>query len=172
MIKKLQTWYKLCDAPRFVVALLGNFGTKERRVWAKGFDIRMSLSRMLWRQVVERGYAVSEVAGWLGISTKSPHTWRAQFIKALRLRAEDSEQAPEVKGLKRELVRVLEHHMALGLGVKNEEIITFSASAKRLQSVRWTRWSNIRAQWHQYMVAGLWWLKSSCCAADNGFEFQ
>ncbi len=43
-------------------------------------------------QVVERGYAVSEVAERLGISTKSLYTWRAQFTKAPRLRAEESEQ--------------------------------------------------------------------------------
>ena len=30
-------------------------------------------------QVVERGYAVSEVAERLGISTKSLYTWKAQF---------------------------------------------------------------------------------------------
>ena len=57
-------------------------------------------------QVVERGYAVSEVAERLGISTKSLYTWRAQFTKAPRLRAEDSAQAAEVKRLKRELARV------------------------------------------------------------------
>ena len=57
-------------------------------------------------QVVERGYAVSEVAERLRISTKSLYTWRAQFTKAPRLRAEDSEQAAEVKRLKRELARV------------------------------------------------------------------
>ena len=44
-------------------------------------------------KVVERGYAVSEVAERLGISTISLYTWRAQFTKAPRLRAEDSEQA-------------------------------------------------------------------------------
>ncbi|ASP20392.1 transposase [Antarctobacter heliothermus] len=32
-------------------------------------------------QVVERGYAVSEVAERLGISTKSLYTWKAQFAK-------------------------------------------------------------------------------------------
>ena len=35
-------------------------------------------------QIVERGYAVSEVAERLGISTKSLYTWRAQFTKAPR----------------------------------------------------------------------------------------
>ena len=44
-------------------------------------------------KVVERDYAVSEVAERLGISTISLYTWRAQFTKAPRLRAKDSEQA-------------------------------------------------------------------------------
>lgn len=59
-------------------------------------------------QVIERGYAISEVAERLGISTKSLYTWRAQFTKAPGLRAEDSEQAAEIKRLKRELARVTE----------------------------------------------------------------
>ena len=32
-------------------------------------------------QIVERGYSVSEVAEWLGISTKSLYTWKSQFAK-------------------------------------------------------------------------------------------
>lgn len=35
-------------------------------------------------QVVERGYAVSEVAERLGISTKSLYTWKAQFSQSPR----------------------------------------------------------------------------------------
>jgi transposase len=35
-------------------------------------------------QVVERGYAVSEVAEQLGISSKSLNTWKAQFAKSPR----------------------------------------------------------------------------------------
>ena len=38
-------------------------------------------------QVVERGYAVSEVADRLGISTKSLYAWRSKFAKSLRIRA-------------------------------------------------------------------------------------
>jgi len=40
------------DVPRFVDALLGHFGTKERRIWATGFDILMGSSRMLWRRLL------------------------------------------------------------------------------------------------------------------------
>lgn len=52
-------------------------------------------------QGVERGYAVSEVAERLGISTKSLYAWRSQFAKSPRVRAETSEQAAEIKRLKR-----------------------------------------------------------------------
>ena len=47
-------------------------------------------------QVVERGYAVSEVAVRLGMGTKSLYTWKTQFSKSPRLRAEGSEQAAEI----------------------------------------------------------------------------
>ena len=33
-------------------------------------------------QVVDRGYAVSEVADRLDVSTKSLYTWKAQFAKS------------------------------------------------------------------------------------------
>ncbi|WVX48807.1 hypothetical protein ROLI_018890 [Roseobacter fucihabitans] len=46
-------------------------------------------------QVVERGYAVSEVAERLGISTKSPYTWKAQFAKWPRVRSEVARQCRE-----------------------------------------------------------------------------
>ena len=44
-------------------------------------------------QVVERGYAVSEVAERFGVSTKSLYTWKAQFAKSPRVRSEVAEQA-------------------------------------------------------------------------------
>ena len=64
-------------------------------------------------QVVERGYGVSEVAERLGISTKSLYTWKAQFAKSPRDRSEVSEQAAEIKRLKRELARVTEERTIL-----------------------------------------------------------
>ena len=64
-------------------------------------------------QVVERGYAVSEVAERLGISTKSLYTWKGQFAKPLRVRSEVAEQAAEIKRLKRELARVTEERTIL-----------------------------------------------------------
>ena len=69
---------------------------------------------------VVRGYAVSEVAERLGISTKSLYTWKAQFSKSPRVRSEVAEQAAEIKRLKRELARVTEERTILknrsGLG--------------------------------------------------------
>jgi predicted transcriptional regulator len=54
------------------------------------------------------GYAVSEIAERLGISTKSLYTWKAQFSKPPHVRAEVLDQAAEIKRLKRELARVTE----------------------------------------------------------------
>ncbi|MEP4194318.1 MAG: IS3 family transposase [Aliishimia sp.] len=67
-------------------------------------------------QVVDRGYAVSEVAERLGISTKSLYTWKAQFSKPAGVRAEVLDQAAEIKRLKRELARVTEERTILKLG--------------------------------------------------------
>lgn len=64
-------------------------------------------------QVVERGYAVSEVAERLGISTKSLYTWKAQFPQSPRTKAQSTEQASEIKRLKRELLRVTEERNIL-----------------------------------------------------------
>ena len=64
-------------------------------------------------QVVERGYAVSEVAERLGISTKSLCTWKAQLSKRPHVRAEVLDQAAEIKRLKREPARVTEERIIL-----------------------------------------------------------
>ncbi|PZX04711.1 transposase [Celeribacter halophilus] len=66
--------------------------------------------------VVERGYAVSEVAERLGISTESLYTWKAQFAKSPRVRSEVAEQAAEIRRLKRELARVTEERTILKKG--------------------------------------------------------
>ena len=64
-------------------------------------------------QVVERGYAVSEVAERLGISTKSLYTWKTQFAKSPSVRSELEDQAAEIRRLKRELARVTEERTIL-----------------------------------------------------------
>ena len=68
-------------------------------------------------QVVERGYAVIEVAERLGISTKSLYTWKAQFAKSPSIRSEVADQAAEIRRLKRELARVTEERTILKKGV-------------------------------------------------------
>jgi transposase len=48
---------------------------------SKGIRFADEFRRDAVAQVVERGYAVSEVTERLGISTKSLYTWKAQFSK-------------------------------------------------------------------------------------------
>ena len=59
-------------------------------------------------QVVDRGYSVAEVSGRLGISTKSLYTWRGQFSQPRKQINEITEQAAEIRRLKKELARVSE----------------------------------------------------------------
>ena len=59
-------------------------------------------------QVVDRGYSVAEVSEHLGISTKSLYTWRAQFLQPRKQINETTEQAAEIRRLKKELARVSE----------------------------------------------------------------
>jgi len=59
-------------------------------------------------QVVDRGYAVSEVAERLGICTKSLYTWRARFSKPAKEAKIDTGQNREIRRLKAELARVTE----------------------------------------------------------------
>lgn len=64
-------------------------------------------------QVVERGYAVSEVAERLGISTTSLYTWKTQFAKPARVRDAELDLAAELKRVKKELTRVTEERNIL-----------------------------------------------------------
>jgi len=59
-------------------------------------------------QVVDRGYSIAEVSERLGISTKSLYTWKAQFSQPRKQLNENTEQAAEIRRLKRELARVSE----------------------------------------------------------------
>lgn len=59
-------------------------------------------------QVVDRGYAVSEVAERLGISTKSLYTWKARFSKPAKDAKVGAGQNAEIRRLKAELLRVTE----------------------------------------------------------------
>ena len=59
-------------------------------------------------QVVDRGYAVSEVAERLGISTKSLYTWKARLSAPAKDVRIDTGQTREIRRLKAELARVAE----------------------------------------------------------------
>jgi transposase len=83
---------------------------------SKGIRFTEEFKRDAVAQVVERGYAVSEVAERLGISTKSLYTWKAQFSKPRHERAEVLDQAAEIRRLKRELARVTEERTILKKG--------------------------------------------------------
>ncbi len=75
---------------------------------SKGMRLTDEFKRDAVMQVVARGYAVSEVADRLGISTKSLYTWRAQFAKPARVRDAELDLAAELKLVKKELARVTE----------------------------------------------------------------
>jgi transposase len=79
----------------------------------KGIRFTDEFKRDAVAQVVERGYAVSEVAERLGISTKSLYTWKTPFSKPPRERTEILDQAAEIRRLKRELARVTEERTIL-----------------------------------------------------------
>lgn len=91
--------------PRFADALPGNLGSKERD---KRDRFTKKFKQDAVAQVVERGYAVSEVAERLGISTKSLYTWKALFSKPVPVRNSEADLAAELRRLKKELVRVTE----------------------------------------------------------------
>ena len=79
----------------------------------KGIRFTDEFKRDAVAQIVERGYAFSEVAERLGIGTKSLYAWKSLFAKSPRVRSEVAEQAAEIKRLKRELVRVTEERTIL-----------------------------------------------------------
>jgi transposase len=59
-------------------------------------------------QVLDRGYSVAEVSERFGISTKSLYTWKTQFSQPRKQILETTEQAAEIRRLKKELARVSE----------------------------------------------------------------
>ena len=59
-------------------------------------------------QVVDRGHSVAKVSERLEISTKWLYTWRTQFSQLRKRIIETTEQAIEIRRLKKELARVSE----------------------------------------------------------------
>ena len=80
---------------------------------SKGIRFTDEFKKDAVAQVVERGYAVSEVAERFGISTKSLYTWKAQFSKPARVRSAELDLAGELKQIKKELARVTEERNIL-----------------------------------------------------------
>ena len=70
-------------------------------------------------QVVDRGYSVAEVSERLGISTKSLYTWKTQFSQPRKQILDTTEQAAEIRRLKKELARVSEERDIL----KNRSVL-------------------------------------------------
>ena len=57
------------------------------------------------RQITERGYPVSEVSQRLGVSQHSLYEWKKKFAAS---NAKGSNEAEEIRRLKKELARVTE----------------------------------------------------------------
>ena len=75
---------------------------------AKGIRYTEEFKRDAVAQVKDRGYSVADVAGRLGISTKSLYDWIQRYKKPEPKQQEEAQQAAEVRRLKAELARVTE----------------------------------------------------------------
>ncbi|MBU2867347.1 transposase [Pacificibacter marinus] len=73
-----------------------------------GTSITDEFKRGAVAQVVDSGNSVAEVSERLEISTKSLYTWRAQFSQPCQQINETTEQAAEIRRLKKELACVSE----------------------------------------------------------------
>lgn len=76
-------------------------------------------------QVIDRGYAVSEVAERLGISTKSLYTWKVRLSRPAKDVRVDTGQSREIRRLKAELARVTEER-----GILKKATVYFAKDAK------------------------------------------
>lgn len=65
-----------------------------------------ALTRDAVAQVVDRGYAIREVAERHGISTKSLYAWNGRFAKLAKARVVEADLALELHRVKTELARV------------------------------------------------------------------
>ena len=75
---------------------------------AKGIRYTEEFKRDAVAQVKDRGYSVADVAGRLGVSTKSMYDWIKCYSKPESDQREEAQQAAEVRRLKTELARVTE----------------------------------------------------------------
>ncbi len=75
---------------------------------SKGIRFTDEFKKDAVAQVVDRGYAVGEVAKRLGISTKPLYTWKAQFSKPAKALSDEAALATELRQARKELARVTE----------------------------------------------------------------
>jgi len=80
---------------------------------SKGIRFTEEFKRDAVAQVVDRGYAVIEVAKRLGISTKSLYTWKTQFSKPAKVLSDEAALAAELRQARKELARVTEERNIL-----------------------------------------------------------
>jgi transposase len=87
-------------------------------------------------QVVDRGYAVSDVAERLGMSTKSLYTWKVQFAKPAKAREAEADLVAELRRVKKELTRVTEERDILKkAAVGSSDVSRADGSCQRLLRV-------------------------------------
>ena len=82
----------------------------------KGIRHTEEFKRDAVSQVIDRGYAVIEVAERLGVSTKSLYKWRAQFSRPTRVREAEADLIAELRRVKKELARVTSERNILKKG--------------------------------------------------------
>ena len=75
---------------------------------AKGIRFTDEFKQDAVAHIVEREYAVSEVAERLGVSTKSLYTWKAQFSKPTKVLSGEAALSAELRQVRKELARVTE----------------------------------------------------------------
>ncbi len=75
---------------------------------SKAFRLTNAFERDAVAQVIERGYAVSEVAERLGGSTRSLYIWQVRSSKSARLRGAEPDLATELGRVEKQPARVTE----------------------------------------------------------------
>jgi len=78
------------------------------------------------KQVIDRGYKVSDVANRLGVTTKSLYAWVKRYSEPSHERKALTEQQVELRQLKAQLKRVTEERDIL-----KEAAVYFASESKR-----------------------------------------
>jgi transposase len=78
------------------------------------------------KQVVDKGFTMTDVAQRLGVTYKSLHSWVQKYSKTDRSRAAEDSQQSEIRKLKAELRRVTEERDIL-----KEAAVYFAGESKK-----------------------------------------